>query len=287
MVEKDYWIMHCLWGLKQLGFEFHLKGGTSLSKGWGLLERCSEDIDVLIFPPSGEELPTGRNHKKPVHVEKRRRYFEDLKEQIKIPGIVDVIREVAYDDEQMRGAGIRLKYNSLFDEIKGVKSGILLEVGFDQTTPNEEKNISSWAYDRVVSVGVKVNDNRAKGVACYCPEYTFVEKLQAISTKFRQEQESGELNENQLRHYYDVDCLLKEDRVQKFIGTDSYFKHKKKRFRPMDEPDLTINEGFLLSDPNTLNKYEKGFHNIESLFYGEKPKMKKILENLKPWLPKL
>lgn len=31
LVEKDYWIMHCLHGLQQFGFV--LKGGTSLSKG--------------------------------------------------------------------------------------------------------------------------------------------------------------------------------------------------------------------------------------------------------------
>jgi len=33
LVEKDYWIMHCLYGLKKQHFEFELKGGTSLSKG--------------------------------------------------------------------------------------------------------------------------------------------------------------------------------------------------------------------------------------------------------------
>ena len=42
LVEKDYWIMHCLWGLQQQGFTFELKGGTSLSKGFGLIHRFSE-----------------------------------------------------------------------------------------------------------------------------------------------------------------------------------------------------------------------------------------------------
>jgi len=31
LVEKDYWIMHAVFGLKQLGLTFELKGGTSLS----------------------------------------------------------------------------------------------------------------------------------------------------------------------------------------------------------------------------------------------------------------
>src|ERR1039457_7538354 len=45
LVEKDYWIMHCLWGLQAQGFHFELKGGTSLSKGFGIIHRFSEDID--------------------------------------------------------------------------------------------------------------------------------------------------------------------------------------------------------------------------------------------------
>ena len=56
LVEKDYWIMHCLFGLKTLGLKFELKGGTSLSKGYGIIERFSEDIDVRIEPPEEMEV---------------------------------------------------------------------------------------------------------------------------------------------------------------------------------------------------------------------------------------
>jgi len=35
LVEKDYWIMHAVYGLKQLGLTFELNGGTSLSKALG------------------------------------------------------------------------------------------------------------------------------------------------------------------------------------------------------------------------------------------------------------
>ncbi len=34
LVEKDYWIMHAVYGLQKGGFVFELKGGTSLSKGY-------------------------------------------------------------------------------------------------------------------------------------------------------------------------------------------------------------------------------------------------------------
>jgi predicted nucleotidyltransferase component of viral defense system len=48
LIEKDYWIMHVLYSLKQQNIEFELKGGTSLSKGFGLINRFSEDIDIHI-----------------------------------------------------------------------------------------------------------------------------------------------------------------------------------------------------------------------------------------------
>ena len=48
LVEKDYWIMHCLFGLTSQEFSFQLKGGTSLSKGYNIIDRFSEDIDIQI-----------------------------------------------------------------------------------------------------------------------------------------------------------------------------------------------------------------------------------------------
>jgi predicted nucleotidyltransferase component of viral defense system len=50
LVEKDYWIMHVLYGLNVQGYDFELKGGTSLSKGYGIRDRFSDDIDLHIHP---------------------------------------------------------------------------------------------------------------------------------------------------------------------------------------------------------------------------------------------
>ncbi len=35
LVEKDYWIMHCLWGLQQQGFTFELKAELHYPRGLG------------------------------------------------------------------------------------------------------------------------------------------------------------------------------------------------------------------------------------------------------------
>ena len=64
LVEKDYWIMHCLYGLQTLGMAFQMKGGTSLSKGYKLIHRFSEDIDLLIEPPSHLTVAIGPNKDK-------------------------------------------------------------------------------------------------------------------------------------------------------------------------------------------------------------------------------
>ncbi len=61
LIEKDYWIMHCLYGLQRLGFHFELKGGTSLSKAYKIIDRFSEDIDIHIHP--GARLGINENPK--------------------------------------------------------------------------------------------------------------------------------------------------------------------------------------------------------------------------------
>jgi Nucleotidyl transferase AbiEii toxin, Type IV TA system len=144
LVEKDYWIMHAVFGLKQLGLAFELKGGTSLSKGFGVIHRFSEDIDIRIEPFDGLQVDTNPNHDKAQHIESRRVFYEKLGDKIKISGVTAVERDTTYDDETLRNAGLRLSCETRFGSIAGLKDGILLEVGFDQTTPNRAVTISSW-----------------------------------------------------------------------------------------------------------------------------------------------
>jgi predicted nucleotidyltransferase component of viral defense system len=48
-VEKDYSAMRALRTLQQnLAGQFIFNGGTSLSKGWNLIDRFSEDLDLLF-----------------------------------------------------------------------------------------------------------------------------------------------------------------------------------------------------------------------------------------------
>src|SRR5215470_10739094 len=225
LVEKDYWIMQCLYGLQQLGLTFELKGGTSLSKGFQIISRFSEDIDIRIEPPPGRDVKTGHNQTKSAHLESRKEFYDWLATIIHIDGIIKVERDTAFDNKDMFSAGIRLFYNSVTVSLEGLREGVLLELGFDDVTPNSPRDISSWAYDYAAGK-VDITDNRAKGVVCYDPGYTFVEKLQTVSTKFRRQQADGSDPVEFMRHYYDIYELLRHPEVQKFIGTDAYKAHK-------------------------------------------------------------
>lgn len=287
LVEKDYWIMQSLYGLQQLGLTFELKGGTSLSKGYGLISRFSEDIDIRIEPPADPPVMIGRNHDKAAHVQSRRDFYDRLAQTIVIDGITSVERDTAFDDpRQYRSAGIRLTYASINGSVEGLKDGVLLEVGFDDVAPNEPRDISSWAYDFAAS-RVEILDNRALSVACYHPGHTLVEKLQAISTKFRQQQETGAFPPNFMRHYYDVYSLLQDPTVQAFIGTQGYLDHKDKRFPKADNPVIAENEAFVLSDPETRATLQKAYIASSALYFRGQPAFDEILAEIAKWAPKL
>ncbi len=280
LVEKDYWIMHALWGLQKQGFDFELKGGTSLSKAYKIIDRFSEDIDIKIKPASDKTLPVGINHTKDTHITKRREYFEELAKVINIPGM-QVSRDTDYDDPKFRNAGILLSYDNILKALPGVKEGILLEVGFDTTTPNEAIDIDSWAFNKAIEVHSDLMNTKAISVKCYLPEYTFVEKLQTITRKARQQKENGKFDINFLRHFYDIHQLFQQQRVKNFIGSDEYIAHKEARFRGADNPILEVNLAFNLDkEPALFEEYKRQYQGIESLFIGSFPLFDEIYQSV-------
>lgn len=61
-VEKDWWVTMTLKALFESSCRDFItfKGGTSLSKGWHVIERFSEDIDIAIDKSFWEKI--GRAH---------------------------------------------------------------------------------------------------------------------------------------------------------------------------------------------------------------------------------
>jgi len=280
VVEKDYWVMHCLWGVQQNGLRFEMKGGTSLSKGWGVIDRFSEDIDVRFEPP--EKLNT--KGEKPAQVKARLAYFDDLAAKIRISGITTG-RNRAFDDERGQNGGIGLKYKSHFTPLPGLKPEVLLEVGFARTTPNEPRDFSSWVFDKALASGLKVADNRAWAVKCFNPEYTFVDKLQTICRRFRQHRDRRDARKDRprefMRHYYDLHRLLGVERVVSFIGTPDYETYKAEKLRGEDARAFESRDPFTLPNVETFALFEKEFEALKSLLLAPGPSFQEVAARIK------
>jgi hypothetical protein len=227
---------------------------------------------------------------KPATVAARKAFYDYLASEIKIDGIREIKRDHDFDDEQYyRSGGIRLLYEAKADAVEGAKEGILLEAGFDDVTPNTNLDISSWALEKARNIPkLELTDNRATDIACYHPGYTFVEKLQTIATKFRQEQKDGVARPNVLRQYYDVRCLLNNKGIQQFVGTLEYKAHKEKRFPPADfEIPIAENQAFLLDDKALRAEYKKRYSATSKLYYKGQPDFEELLDTIKKFVDKL
>jgi hypothetical protein len=290
LVEKDYWIMHVLWGLQQQGYDFAMKGGTSLSKGYKIIDRFSEDIDILIEPPENCPFKVNSKSLKDNAVKSRKDFYDWLTDDIKIPGITKIARDHEFDDKNYyRGGGIRLSYETYTGTLEGVKDGILLEVGFSQVAPNEPITISSWTLDYAQGIeGISLLDNRAIDVKCYHPGYTLVEKIQTIIRNYRQEAADGRENKNFMRQYYDVYSLLKNPRILAFLSDPQYAAHKKEWIRGADA-EIPVNEhpALLLANSQVREAFEKRYQSTSALYYRGQVPFAAVIATIHEHLPKM
>ena len=290
LIEKDYWIMHTLYSLQKQGIEFELKGGTSLSKGYGLIHRFSEDIDIHIRTNFGLYIE-GKEDKSQVKAA-RKEFYDVFANSLSINGIIEIVRDHEFDDkEKFRSGGIRLYYESHTPTLEGLKDGILLEAGFDTVTPNSPIDISSWIWEHLISIGAQLNyiNNTATGVQCYHPGYTLVEKLQTIVRKYRNRNNPGASDDkNFMRQYYDVYCLLGNSDIQAFIGTPEYLAHKAARIKGADNQiPLKDHPALLLSDLEIRESFQKRYQSTSKLYYNGQPEFEHVLARIAVHLPRL
>jgi hypothetical protein len=210
IVEKDYWVTHALWALSVAGFDVWFKGGTSLSKGFGLIERFSEDLDLKIEPGRASALPAVSSWKSEGAgaTAERQAYFEAFPGAFTVPGC-RVELDHASVDKSWRGASFRVVYPSVYPgELPPEVSGhVLLEVGSARVTPNVSRDIDSWVHERLHAAGLAAEfaDNRAHGVRCVHPLVTLLEKLDALHRRFPNEKAAPATF---VRHYEDAARLV-------------------------------------------------------------------------------
>lgn len=183
LVEKDYWVTHTLWALHAQGFEIWFKGGTSLSKGFGLIERFSEDLDLKVEPGRVPGVPAVSNWKSggTKATAERKDYFERLASKIEVPSATLSLEPV---DQSWRGANIRVTYpGKHLGGLSGVlRPFVLLEVGSARVTPAVPRDLTSFVHTHLAESGQQAAfaSNVPVAMRCVHPLVTLLEKLDAI-----------------------------------------------------------------------------------------------------------
>ena len=134
-IEKDYYVTEALRLIAgAYGPRVIFKGGTSLSKGWGLIQRFSEDIDIFLDP----EAYTPKLGKRPID-----RELEKLRDVVAAhPGLT----LVAADSKKIGGIGRDdyFAYPQLFPG--ALRPRVLLEAGTASgRQPTEDLQLESYA----------------------------------------------------------------------------------------------------------------------------------------------
>lgn len=271
LVEKDYWVTHTLWAMLDQGFELWFKGGTSLSKGFDLIERLSEDIDVRVAAgTSGIDAPSlSWKNTKASGVSDRDAWFDRIAAALAVPGCT-VERDGAGSGLKVQEAAFRVLYPQLHAAgLPGaMRPFVLLEVGQARVTPYVEVDLSSWVHDFLARSEQLTDyaDNRPRGLRCIHPWVTCLEKIDAIATRFHK----GRPAETFVRHYEDTaKILVARDRLPPLqpglsaLVAELAAKDRKPMPSPED-PSLTPNGS------ERWGEIRRAWDDIAALFWGER-----------------
>ncbi len=215
LIEKDYYVTEALRSLVQeAGDKAIFKGGTSLSKGWNLIERFSEDIDIFLdpqayFPPLGTNA-IDRNLKK----------MRDAVTAVPLIFLKDKSRTFGGF-----GRNDLFTYTQLFAAPGEVAPYVLLESGIASgREPTETVELQSFLAQFLKETGTSLgaSDEGMFPMRLLHFRRTFVEKLFAIHKRIEIWKKDGTEVGGQTRHYYDLYHLAGRDEVRRMLQSEEY-----------------------------------------------------------------
>lgn len=215
-VEKDYYVTEILRIVAgQLGDKAMFKGGTSLSKGWALINRFSEDIDLFVDREKVEPRP-GNNKMDAI-----------LKELS--AAVADHPALTWLQDERRTIGGLGredyFEYSSRFAQLPGIRSAVRLEPGVQSGTfPTEVVPITSMVGQYLLEQGRAEMADDLIGFDMTLLHFrrTFVEKLFALHGKVSRLLEEGHPLDRDARHYPDLYVLAGEHEVRAMLASEEY-----------------------------------------------------------------
>lgn len=265
IVEKDYWVTYLLKNLVKSEFanEFVFKGGTCLSKAYNLIERFSEDIDLLMLETDKTQSKTQK--------EKRlialRKYINSINDLLYTTGN----RSALY-------AAFRFSFPTISTSITdSVGKEILLEPGYrGGTVPEIQKKTITSYVEKLVYGLLEDYDTKPFEINVLSTERIFVEKVFALKEIY--DKDKGETLQKKTRHYYDIYKLLQTNEVQALLNDNSKLEsivadineisHKYYNLEHVAWDDL-INHIALKPDENLFKKLKQGYLNDKALYYNQ------------------
>ena len=212
LVEKDYWVTHALWALHEQGFDVWFKGGTSLSKGFGLIERFSEDLDLKVEPGRQDKMPRVGSWKSEgtKAASERRASFEWLAANFRVPDATVWLDAEMSTEVGWRAAHLHVLYPALHAATLpvGMKPYVLMEVGSARVVPFVPRDMTSFVHDHVAAARLlsEYAANRPRAVRCVHPLVTLLGKLDALGRRApRSDVEAA----TYVRHYEDAAHIVR------------------------------------------------------------------------------
>jgi hypothetical protein len=216
IIEKDYFVTEALRIIEQAaGGKVIFKGGTSLSKGWNLIQRFSEDIDIFL-DPTAFDPPLGKNAID--------RELKKLRQVIdRHPGLKFVEKE----SQTIGGFGRndRFEYVQRFAGTGDIRNRVFVEAGTASgREPTDRVRLQSYVGQFLQETGVSLgaDDEGPFTMRLLHFRRTFVEKMFAIHAKVEAFKQVGKPIGGYARHYYDLFCLAERPEVRAMLRSDEY-----------------------------------------------------------------
>ena len=282
-IEKDYWVTHTLDALQRAGFEVHFKGGTSLLKGFRLIERFSEDLDLKLDASWLPNVPDKVwKSSEPRGLEARRRFFDELLRR-NLPPPLSWSELPEFNDEKLRNLGIRVDYplaSNVVDPL--MRRYVLLEFGRARVTPFVECTVSLWVHDELELAGEPVP---RPVVRCVHPLVTLYEKASALQSRAaRDDVEPARY----VRHFEDAVHILRAWDAGRLPPVDGYDAPsalarellRSRDIKPLD-PD---HPAFSLASTERAERQRRALARLAPYFWGTRISLDDAVTELRDWL---
>ncbi|GAB4303999.1 MAG: nucleotidyl transferase AbiEii/AbiGii toxin family protein [Marinilabiliales bacterium] len=282
-IEKDYWvtfILHCIFS-NEIGKSCIFKGGTALSKCNKLINRFSEDIDIVLLKQGTESNNQLKNKLKKVT-----QIVSNQVPEIDIDGITNkrgMIRKTAHSYPKI--------FEGLFEQVRDIL--IVEATWLGSFEPFEKGKVNSLIYEMIIATNQRqIADEYGLNpfeVNVLSPKRTFCEKIMSLVRFSYSENPIEDLN-NKIRHIYDLNRLLKNKEIRKFfsskdfeelllkVANDDLLSFKNENEWLQNHPTQSL----IFKESNEMwNKLKTTYlTTFSKLVYGELPNDKAILETL-------